>query len=414
MKKLGIFTLCFLLSACGGNSDSRSYPYQNRPHNPLGVPTNPTQDFENTITTSNAQKTGLISNSENQISDYVVYRLNEWNLYNPNIGQDISKGDIATAAAWLTSGDHTASEIETKFADNLTLMHMAAYVVDNRLNSCFNNTSVGSAAACFVKWRNNNGAYYNKISDEIHKYTTDLSAADAEFNSTSGSKIKFILDTDGRITGAKITQGENTTDFENWTNVDTDAQYITTTTMNYDSGGKDLGLSYSDFGTYNIVKKQTDKNTGLETSETVQDNGVFAGGYASQKIDPADIAQNLTFSGRAVGTVSSGDASLNLSGDASVTFDVTSKSSTVSAKFNNWYDVTAKNDGTIIFENNTGNMLPLQSVDATGRATASDAIMNIGYYGENPSNNLPTESVGTIQYTETSSGLKMDMAFGAK
>lgn len=52
--------------------------------------------------------------------------------------------------------------------------------------------------------------------------------------------------------------------------------------------------------------------------------------------------------------------------------------------------------------------------DSNGIITASGAKMDVGYYASKPDTGVPTEATGLVQYTETASGVKMDIAFGAK
>lgn len=412
MKRcITLFVLC-LLTACTGDNGSIDYDYQHRSHNPLGAPTNPEQDFSNAITNYNATVTGLLSNTENQISDYIQYRLNEWSLFNPDTGVDVSRVDIASAASWLTGDEYTETEIKDKFVDNFLLMHMAAYVVDNRLNSCFNNATVDSAAACFVRWRDRNTTTFNEISKEIRKYTLLLNAENAKFNTQYGGEIQFILDDDGRITGAKIVQDGKTVKFDNWvyTDINDDA-----TRMYFNSIGKNLGLSYSDFGTYSVVKNRPDAASDIR--DILSDNAVFAGGYLSHKIGTEDIAGDVNFTGRAVGTASNAQHVVDLDGNATLVFNRSTGNSTLSAQFNNWYDVNVNDNGEIEFNNysNKNNLVKLEKKsDVNGVIKDDGAKFDATYYGEKPDTGIPNEATGLVRYNEAESGVDMNIAFGVK
>lgn len=416
MKPLWIIPLC-LMAACHNDGGSIDYAYQNRNRNPLGNPTNPSNPFKNAVISSNAKTTGILSRTESQISDYITYRLNEWDVYNPKIGANISRMDIADAARWLTDGDKTTAEIEQKFANNLTLMHMAVYVVDNRLNSCFANASVGDAAACFAKWRDNHKAGFAEISDQIYKNTTLINAADAEFIAANDAKITFIVDSDGIINGAKITDNGNDTKYNMWTNFTTDDEYAMLDHMKYTSGGREIGLSYSDFGTYSVTRDKFNTNAGTESTETIIENMPFAGGYASHKTDTANIANNVNFTGRAVGNATDFNHTVDLDGAATLSFDKTTGTSVLGASFDNWYDINVRNTGEIEFSNytNKNNLVRLTAAaDTDDTITDTGASMNVGYYAPTPGATTPTEATGLIQYTQTASGVKMDVAFGAK
>lgn len=412
--KFSYLFIALILAACASDNTSITYPNQHRVTNPLGNPTNPTRPFENSIGTYNAKYTGMISRTENQISDYIKYRLNNWDLYHPNVGKNISRTDIANAAVWLTGAQWTEAEIKQHFAGNSTLMQMAMWVVDNRLHSCI---SGDNPEKCFVKWRTVNADYYNNIADEIRKNTTPLSAANATFMATNDAKIKFIVDTDGRINGATVTENGTDTKYEIFTHVHSDDDYVMLDKLSYDSAGKELGLSYSDFGTYSIQRDKIDRQTEEETSETILSDIPFAGGYASQKIDPGKITTGLHFAGRAVGTAQDSKNIVDLDGTANLNFDKNTGTSLLSASFKDWYDIYVKDDGTISFTNytNKNDLVKLGAApNDNGIITATGAQMNVGYYGPAPDTSIPTEATGTVQYTENTSGVKMDIAFGVK
>lgn len=186
--------------------------------------------------------------------------------------------------------------------------------------------------------------------------------------------------------------------------------------LTYKSIGKELGLSYSDFGTYTIIKEQIDINTETETKETVLDNAIFAGGYDSHKIAMSDIASNVNFTGQAVGNASDSQHTVNLDGTATLSFDKESGTSTLGASFNNWYDIQVTDNGAIEFSNytNTNNLVKLDAApDDNGIITDTGAKMDVGYYGPHPDAGIPTEATGLVQYQENTSGVKMDIAFGA-
>ena len=151
----------------------------------------------------------------------------------------------------------------------------------------------------------------------------------------------------------------------------------------------------------------------------------FAGGYATRQIDVANIDTDMTFSGRATGRVAKGAHIVQLQQDTSrpttLTFDTQSKTSTLNANFNNWYDVTVDSTGAISFtdykDNNQGDTPIDMQLAATanddGVITVTGATMNVGYYGPAGS---PTEATGLVHYQETDveNPVSLDMAFGVK
>ena len=422
MQRILLFVLLLMLSACADNGGSIDYPYKDREYNSLGWPTNPTTPFKNTVVESNSKVTGMLSRTENITEDYITYRLNSWSVYNPNIGNRISLMDIANAAAWLTDGERTVQEIEQYFGKNLTLMHMAVYVVDNRLNRCFNGAGVGAAAECFVEWRNEFPNEFSNISQEIKENTTSLNAGDAVLNAVDGAKIKFIVDDEtGMIVGATLNKEGVSQSYNNrgeggefYNIVLKDDEFLKQSLM-YNSIGKTLGLSYSDFGVYSQA----------ESKELAEDSSIqvlvatvpFAGGYSEHSIAPENIAHDVEFKGAAIGTASSGDEVVNLVGDATLGFNKETGISTLGATFDDWYDVVVKNDssGTIEFTNyeNQNNVAKFNG-DIEGDFSATGAKMTVGYYASMPETGVPTEATGLVSFEEPDSGVKMNIAFGGK
>lgn len=416
MKRIFFLAFVCILSACNSNNGSRTYGYQTRPHS-IGGPTNPTRPFDNSVINSNAIITGMVSRNDAQIADYIKYRLNEWDFYNPNTGSDIQNIDIANAALWLTDGTKTNAEIEQKFADNITLLHMALYVIDNKLNSCFSNASVSSAATCFTNWRDKNKTAFDSISKEIFLNATPINVADAQMVAANDAQIKLIVGSDGRISGATVTENGVTTKYNAWANLSNNEQYAILDKLSYASVGKVLGLSYSDFGTYSIEREKIDKQTNTESTEIILSDIPFAGGYNSHEIAKSDIENNVHFEGRAVGNATKDTQRVYLVGDATLDFDKTTGTSTLDASFYNWYDIIVKDNGEIEFSNytNPNGLVKLDAVpDSHHIITDSGAKMNVGYYAPKPDTGMPTEATGLVQYTETASGVKMDVAFGAK
>ena len=131
--------------------------------------------------------------------------------------------------------------------------------------------------------------------------------------------------------------------------------YTKTETTDYQSYAKEMKLAYSDFGLLNRTSyKEYTNNDGKPQKDKLEETIVFAGGYESKKVDAKDLAGDMTFKGRAVGGVNvletdnHGDISnpdnknLSLDGDATLRFN--SGAQTVTAEFDNWYDVIAETD----------------------------------------------------------------------
>lgn len=182
----------------------------------------------------------------------------------------------------------------------------------------------------------------------------------------------------------------------------------------YDSLGKELGLSYSNFGTYKI-----DKINVVGEQNNISENIPFIDVNVANRIDTSNIATNVNFTGRAVGQASSNSAKVSLDGEATLRFDSASGISSLGATFENWYDINVQDNatGTIVFSNykNKEDLVKFGTQpDANGDIIMSGANMDVNYYAPKPENGIPTEANGLLQFQEHESGIKLDIAFGAK
>lgn len=182
----------------------------------------------------------------------------------------------------------------------------------------------------------------------------------------------------------------------------------------YDSLGKELGLSYSNFGTYKI-----DKINVVGEQNNISENIPFIDVNVANRIDTSNIATNVKFTGRAVGQASSNSAKVSLDGEATLRFDSASGISSLGATFGNWYDINVQDNatGTIVFSNykNKEDLVKFGTQpDANGDIIMSGANMDVNYYAPKPENGIPTEANGLLQFQEHESGIKLDVAFGAK
>ena len=408
MKKIILLIAGNILAACSLLSDDvngySSNSNSNRdPYDPsIEVP------YKNIAHASNKKITGMVSTTYDQLNRFIAHRMGGYQSFPIN---DYQK--IANLAVWLTSEERTATEIKDKFYENAVLLHNAMYVVNKKLASCVNFTSSTSGAdvgTCFVAWRKENAETFQKAAQDIRENADLISLQDANFSTNDSVNLRFLLNdtspngADGEVTKIEVNgiQYERIKDSNTFQNEDA--------ILTYNSIGKDLGLSYSDFGTYYILEKNTDK---ILTSNTP-----FAGGYVSREV--TNIAKDMNFSGKAVGVVTNNDAeSINIAGNATLKFNQKTGISTLGADFSNWYDIVVQNDlnGTIEFSNykNNENKYDMQvsGNPVEGIITATGADLNVNYYTQVPTTGVPTEAAGLVQYNDQN-GIKLDMAFGAK
>lgn len=181
--------------------------------------------------------------------------------------------------------------------------------------------------------------------------------------------------------------------------------------IDYVSIGKDLGLSYSDFGSYKIENDAFVNFAGIE-------NDVFINGDDTKRIDAINIEKDVVFSGRAIGNASKGSEFVKLDGNVRLNFDNVTGVSTLDATFENWYDIFVKDDaaGTIEFSNykNKDNIVKFKEDNSLEKIVNHGANMVIKYYGQDPEKSIPTEAVGSVKFKEDLSNIKMDIAFGVK
>lgn len=408
MKKIILLIAGNILAACSLLSDDvngySSNSNSNRdPYDPsIEVP------YKNIAHASNKKITGMVSTTYDQLNRFIAHRMGGYQSFPIN---DYQK--IANLAVWLTSEERTTTEIKDKFYENAVLLHNAMYVVNKKLASCVNFTSSTSGAdvgTCFVAWRKENAETFQKAAQDIRENADLISLQDANFSTNDSVNLRFLLNdtspngADGEVTKIEVNgiQYERIKDSNTFQNEDA--------ILTYNSIGKDLGLSYSDFGTYYILEKNTDK---ILTSNTP-----FAGGYVSREV--TNIAKDMNFSGKAVGVVTNNDAeSINIAGNATLKFNQKTGISTLGADFSNWYDIVVQNDlnGTIEFSNykNNENKYDMQvsGNPVEGIITATGADLNVNYYTQVPTTGVPTEAAGLVQYNDQN-GIKLDMAFGAK
>lgn len=210
--------------------------------------------------------------------------------------------------------------------------------------------------------------------------------------------------------------------------------YTKNETTTYKSYAKDMKLVYSDFGA--LAKNSTFSESVLEGLE--KESFVFAGGYEDKKIEVANLSEDMTFKGRAVGAVNVADGKnggsedsskfLDLDGTATLTFDKATAQQTLTAEFGNWYDVTAEatadgSSNTLTLNNwrGTDNDYKFRGQDTyvvndftTAKQLAADpntaiaagptdhsdpafGALNIGYYGDK---GIPSEATGYLYYEE--------------
>ena len=249
---------------------------------------------------------------------------------------------------------------------------------------------------------------------------------------------EYQVDEDGNVIEImKFIRINDTDDFDALITAEDHSLKNAIMTYNSESRGNQIGLRYSDFGYFPMYQENEDTHQ----MEIVENYKIpFIGGYDVKQIDTQNIANNATFTGKAIGHVialSNDGEDTNLVGilalnsDASLRFNPTTKTSVMQANFNNWYDVkytkVGTNQGSVDFTNttnkniaNTYRLIGDNGEIASGRNGVAVSGEDLRYFGDN---NIAREAVGLIQVDDCTGGnceddptkeIRMNLGFGAK
>jgi len=397
---LSLLCSAVLLSGCleTGSGTPQHNPFKDRPN--YGADINITKPYADTVAKENAEITNMYSRNTAMINDWVSYKLSGSKF---DVNESEYPGIIKIAQSLITA---SASDINSVDSD---LLSPAMALLDSSMRrACASAENIGD---CIVNWRENNAIQFATSANTLMNYTTELTVDNATLTATNGYQMKFTIDPDtGEIDGMTLTRDSGDVDLAKLGDsrifYGSDIENGRVLELDYVSEAKQMGLSYSDFGLINI-------QSSMDSDHQVDAWLVpFAGGYDDKKIAVADIDSDMTFRGRAVGTATKGEDSINLGGTATLNFKTgDTPTSELVANFDNWYNVTITQNGDAPNANFVFSGNPTET-DVILTNTTGTGTMNVGYYGPAGS---PTEATGTIQFTETGvdNGVKMDMSFGA-
>ena len=397
---LSLLCSAVLLSGCleTGSGTPQHNPFKDRPN--YGADINITKPYADPVAKENAKITNMYSRNAAMINDWVSYKLSGSKF---DVNESEYPGIIKIAQSLITA---SASDINSVDSD---LLSPAMALLDSSMRrACASAENIGD---CIVNWRENNAIQFATSANTLMNYTTELTVDNATLTATNGYQMKFTIDPDtGEIDGMTLTRDSGDVDLaklgDSGTFYGSDIENGRVLELDYVSDAKQMGLSYSDFGLINI-------QSSMDSDHQVDAWLVpFAGGYDDKKIAVADIVSDMTFTGRAVGTATKGDDSINLDGTATLNFKTgDTPTSELAANFDNWYNVTITQNGDAPNANFVFSGNPTET-DVILTNTTGTGTMNVGYYGPAGS---PTEATGTVQFTETGvdNGVKMDMSFGA-
>lgn len=470
MKKFFALVSVLALTACGGG---------HKPGNDVSQPA----EFNDAIRASNSNVTGIITNSKYQIAQYVAYKLNQ-NSDSTNVSRSAFVPSAATGdktyddarelidlAGWLIDNSTTEQEIIAQFNKDKNKIKNALKLLDDMY--CFVGGHADKTAERIISRRSILKPKLEELQKNTELIEWDditfiMAAASGTHGDEGGGKdtLKLIADDKGKIaavthkafvnnsSGNLVEEKESTVTFKR--NNDTDNTFSiyqkngegkifqgTATVATY---GKDLGLTYSDFGQLIVDATETDTNGHVEHEQGFEP---FAGGRTDVRREQPETAVN--FKGKAFGSVSSHNVDKNVFGDATLAFDGTTE--TLHMDFSKtektdtdtpWYDVkivrnkladtnyiTFTDKGADIpdklkfsdFNSNNTRTRNNYLVDGYNGEGDNDKTpghawgkIDIGYYG--PKNGKVTEFTGVTQYVETRNDengeIRMNIGFGGK
>lgn len=464
MKKLVILTSVLALTACGGGSGSGGGG--SAPIMPdLPVVTNEAEMARS----SNSVITGMVSvDNESIRTNYVK------NVLGDDYYSDVSNGTInPSRSAAIRSGSTTGNGKNVckseKDCNDLAFNNMKNWLIEN-IDSLDENNIENSAdlrkALMLAGFKDELPGNWDDIKawffdnkDAIKQQAQDIydqlgeheefNLADVVFTMSSASlgdedggkdQLTFDVDENGKITGvdfktyAPNDQGElvkadegdfyaKRTGDENEFLIHQEREgEILEGNVAIETYGRNVGLKYSDFGAF----------VGVINGESVKEG--FAGGYTNKEINIVNMAGEMNFSGRVVGTVQpKGEDGDNLPLDGAATLSFNNGTESLSLAFDNWYDVQIEktgDQGNILFTN--GDVITNDEYKfASGNELTTENFLNgnyegkvvedgvshygkidINYYGNN---GKPVEATGVLQYVEhlqQGGGVRANMAFG--
>lgn len=436
MKKYMILTSILVLSACGGGSGggSTNSTIPSTPEAPTG-PIWQEPNVSEDVAQSNEQVTSMrsaISNSTKVVA-YVEEQLETFDetaplaqptslaatnrtaftWMAPSKGDSLSKEEqaleISKLSEWLLLDTTTEEDIVAVFNYDKQKLHKAMHVLSKGNNPCFIGGSATETAACFKNtWIQNNNSAIEDFEANGKLKTFDLNAID--FKMLEGNEtetFKIVVNENGKITGLHFRDKNrdrigDSNDFKFVEMLGPDGDQVEVQAkLSYESHGKNIGtdgLKYADFGLLRFNSEQP----GFEFEDIMP----YAGGYEAKRIDKSDIENTVIFNGHAIGQAGNTELADN---NAKLAFDKASGNETLSASFDNWYDISVtKNDEGIKFsisgDAKDGPTLATPTRTTPGGTNGDIEIIGFetAYYGDSKS---PSEATALFNYSQDVNGL---------
>ncbi len=463
MKKTSILlSSLIILTACGGGNGGSGTGIIDKPDTPF-VPQ------EDTIASSNAKITNMVSNSEYQVALFVSNKLGTdaesvglgdiasrsvttRGAFVPNVSGSLyydKAAELVDMAKWLNQSDTSEGDIIAEFNKDKNKIKAALKLMDDMY--CFVGGDAAETARRILEIRNAH-SFDEPLQDLVSK-TEVFNLKDVVFDTTAAGRITKLIFNVNKKTGkiesieypeAQAIMDEAANNNNDYTSIaigpmerDGDTAFFVEHDYyedgtpveikhEYISYARELGLKYSDFG---VLKVDFSDIEGAEQFGVSYDP--FAGGYTTKAVDNGrmkELAQNneMKFTGLAKGTLTrfwidengqNYDIPIDENGlkdEAATLVFAADGTQTLSANFDNWYDVQMikNDDGTNQFkvvggtggtdsrfhiQPEEGVKLPEHMIVGTNNGTTNERMEFVtGYYGDK---GIPSEATGIVKYT---------------
>lgn len=282
------------------------------------------------------------------------------------------------------------------------------------------------------QWIKNNQNEIKDIATNQGYYNLENAAFSALTTTGVSDMLRMWVDDSGEIEAIQFVRGNHTYNPEAMykrIERDGDSNEFKFAANNQVTGGfivnsyaADLGLSYADFGVITPSAGSTYNGQPLDNVAIP-----YAGGYMVKNIDKTTVTDSITFKGTAAGMVeapNSVGSRMNIRDD-NATLVLANGRETLSAKFDNWYNVTVVNNfnydnriESVTFDGGDNISDKKFKLAQTGNVGTQGAYFESGYFGDD---GKPSEAVALFQYQQNvnpsdrdNGNVNLFMGFGGK
>lgn len=466
MKKLFLFFMCVCLAACGGGSGGSGSFVPGAGGGAANIDKYATgvgQVDENAkISNQNVVRMDSSVYDENGRTAYLKSVFGE-DEYNKMINEMMGNESAPDQGSWSASRSATVANFAAKRANDnqsnelknvcknthdcnqaifdnmLTVLqnidNLESYDwkdIRNALIAAGYKGDLSGMTDDIKQWIKNNQNEIKDIATNQGYYNLENAAFSALTTTGVSDILRMWVDDSGEIEAIQFVRGDHTYNPEAmYKRIERDgnSNEFKFAANNQITGGfivnsyaKNLGLSYADFGVITTSDGSTYNGQLLDNVAIP-----YAGGYMVKNIDKTTVTDSITFNGTAAGMV---EAPNSVGGrmdirDDNATLVLASGSETLSAKFDNWYNVTVVNNfnygnriGSVTFYGGDNISDEKFELAQTGNVGTQGAYFESGYFGDD---GKPSEAVALFQYQQNvkpsdrdNGNVNLFMGFGGK